>query len=195
MGIESSSPKLAALRVAVEKFFGKIPKVHNDFILLADSIEITLHQHISETTLERIWNYSNRGYATVSLHTLNIISRYIGKKDWQHFCDSLAESGLIDSDMFEGDTIKSEDLKTGDKLQIGWLPDRLCVVEYLGNHRFIAIECENSTIQPGDTFHCLEFILHQPLNMDYFQKKGEKGNSSLRYVAGKMNGITTLRKL
>ena len=195
MGIESSSPKLAALRIAVEKKFGKIPKVHNDFISLADSIEITLHQHISETTLERVWNYSKRGYATVSLHTLNLICRYIGKNDWQHFCDSLAESGLIDSDMFECDAIRSKDLKIGEKLQIGWLPDRLCMVEYLGNHRFMAIECENSTIQPGDTFHCLEFILHQPVNMDYFQKRGEKSNNNIRYVAGKMNGITTLRKL
>ena len=195
MGIESTSPKIAALRLEVEKEFLKIPKVHNDFVELGDSIESKLKQHISETTLERVWNYSNRGYNTVTLHTLNILCRYIGKKDWQDFCDSLSESGLIDSDMFEGMAIKSEELKIGDRLQIGWLPDRICVIEYLGDNSFVALECENSTMQPGDMFHCLEFILHQPLNMDCFQKKGEKSNSSLRYVAGKMNGITTLRKL
>ena len=195
MGIDSGSPKLATLRAAVEKEFGKIPRIHSDFTALADLIENTLRQPISETTLERVWNYSNRCYATVSLHTLNLLCRYVGKTDWQHFCDSLAETGIIDSDMFEGFSIKSEDLKIGDKLQIGWLPDRLCEVEYLGNYRFVATRCENSTMQPGDTFHCLEFILHQPLNMDYFKKRGEESESSVRYVAGKVNGITTLKKM
>ena len=80
MGIDSSSPKLAALRLTVEKEFGKIPKVHNDFIELADSIKNKLHQHISETTLERVWNYSNRGYDSVSLHTLKLLCLYIGKR-------------------------------------------------------------------------------------------------------------------
>lgn len=195
MGIESSSPKLAALRIAVEKKFGKIPKVHNDFISLADSIEITLHQHISETTLERIWNYSNRGYATVSFHTLNLICHYIEKKDWQHFCDSLAESGLMDSDMFEGDAISNEDLKIGDKVQIGWLPDRLCVVEYLGNNRFRALECENSTMQPGDTFSCSGFRLNQPAIMEHFVAVRDVTLNPKRYVAGLKNGICHLKKL
>lgn len=131
----------------------------------------------------------------MSLHTLNLISRYIGKKDWQHFCDSLAESGLIDSDMFEGEAIRSVDLKIGDKLQLGWLPDRLCVVEYLGNNRFRALECENSTIQPGDTFSCIEFRLNLPAIMEHFIAAGNDSLTPKRYVAGLKHGISYLKKL
>ena len=195
MGIESTSPKIAALRLGVEKEFHKIPKVHNDFVELGEAIESKIKKHISETTLERVWNYSNRGYNTITLHTLNLLCQYIGKKDWQDFCDSLAEEGIIDSDMFECVAIKSKDLKIGDKLQIGWMPDRLCIVEYVGDNRFVASECNNSTMQPGDSFQCLEFILNQPVNMDNFIKSGKESNRNLRYVAGKVNGITTLKKL
>ena len=195
MGIEKTSPKIAALRMEVEKEYGKTPKVHNDFVELAEAIKSKLHQHISETTLERVWNYSTRGYETVSLHIINLLCRYAGKKDWQEFCNSLVEYGLIDSDMFDEESISSAELIPGDLLQIGWLPDRLCVIEYLGNNRFMAIICENSTMKPGDSFCCLEFMKNQPAIMDNFIKSGKESDSNLRYVAGKVNGITTLKKL
>lgn len=195
MGIESTSPKIALLRLEVEKEFLKIPNVHNDFVELVDSIASKLKEHISETTLERVWSYSNRGYNTVSLHTLNLLCRYIGKRNWQDFCDSLSELGIIDSEMFEGVTIKSNELKIGDRLQIGWLPDRSCVIEYLGENRFIALECENSTMQPGDTFSCLEFMLNHPAFLQNFNQADENSLKSKRYVAGKVNGLTTIKKL
>lgn len=195
MGIESTSPKIAALRLDVEKTFGKIPKVHNDFIELRNAILKSLNHHISESTIERVWSYSTRGYSSISLYTLNILSQYAGYKSWQNFCDQLSDCGIIDSDMFEEYSILSSELSPGDKLQIGWLPDRICVVQFLGNNRFVALECENSTMKSGDSFSCLEFMLHQPLNMDNFLKKGETEVRNLRYVAGKDHGLTTLKKL
>ncbi|MCH5234176.1 MAG: hypothetical protein J1E16_02705 [Muribaculaceae bacterium] len=195
MGIESSSPQINALRLEVENKFGKKCEVPADFIALGDRIREFLKQNISPSTLERVWNYSTRRQTSLSMHTLNILCEYTGKKDWTTFCKSLNESGIIDSDMVEGEYISVNSLSVGDRIEIGWLPNRKCVIEYLGDNKFVAMDCENSTIRPGDTFHCLEFILHQPVNMDYFQKKGEKSNNNIRYVAGKMNGITTLRKL
>lgn len=69
MSIKSNIPQIALLRQCVEERFGKPLTVHADFVELVSQIEILLRQHISESTLERVWGYSTRGYDTVSLRT------------------------------------------------------------------------------------------------------------------------------
>lgn len=195
MSIESSSPQIKTLRLETEKKFGKKCEVAADFIELADKIKDTLKQHISPTTLERVWNYSTRGNPSISIHTLNLLCQYIDKKDWTNFCESLNESGIIDSDMVEGENISSSSLAIGDRLEICWMPDRRCVIEYLGDYRFIAIHCENSTMQPGDRFKCIEFIRNQPAIMDEFMRADKQGNASKRYIAGKHHGLSSIKIL
>ena len=195
MGIESSLPQIKALRLEVEQKFGKKCEVPADFVALADQIELDLKQHISPTTLERVWNYSTRGETSISLHTINILCKYINKTDWTTFCKSLNESGIIDSDMIEGENIEVSSLSAGDRLLIGWVPDRMCVIEYLGDYKFMAIRCENSTMQPGDTFKCVEFIKNQPAIMDEFFRDGEIGSNPKRYIAGKHHGLSFIKKI
>lgn len=195
MGVESNSPNIALLRLKIESTFGKAPKVHNDFVVLAEKIESKLREHISETTLERIWRYSNRGYGNVSFHILDLLSRYLEFESWKQFCISLRNEGLQDSDMFDGESIFSRNLGKGDRLEIGWLPNRKCVVEYLGDNDFVAISCENSTLQPGDRFSCLEFILNQPCIMENLRTASQNSDTGKRYVAGVRHGLTTLKKL
>lgn len=175
--------------------FGRQPEVPADFIALADSIKSALRHHISPSTLERLWNYSTRTASSVSVHTLNLLCEYVGKKNWKVFCSSLNETGLIDSDMIEDKAIFSNSLNPGERLEIGWLPDRKCVIEYLGEYKFKAIQCENSTMQPGDTFKCIEFIKNQPAIMDEFTPFGESGESYKRYTAGKYHGLSFIKKL
>lgn len=195
MGIASTSPQIKALRKEVEKKFGIECLVPADFIALADRIESLIKQHISPTTLERVWNYSTRGESSISIHTINILSKYIGKKDWPDFCKSLNESGIIDSEMVTGENIEVNSLKVGDRLQIGWMPDRKCEIEYLGDYKFKAIECENSTMQPGDTFRCVEFIKNQPAIMDEFIQARDTDKNPKRYIAGKHHGLSLIKKL
>lgn len=195
MGVERESTKISYLRLKVEQTYGKKPIVHSDFIKLGVNIERKLRQHISETTLERVWGYSVRGYATVSLHTLNMLSRYAGYDSWTHFCESLKEEGFKDSDMFDEDFVRSEDLLPGDCIELQWLPDRRCIIRYLGENRFEAIESENATIQSGDTFKCQMFALHQPAVMDHFIAAADPDASPKRYVAGVKHGISSLKIL
>lgn len=189
------SPKIMALREEVVRKFGKAPSVPADFVSLADKIEKTTKERISNTTLERVWDYANRGYPSISLHTLNLLCHYIDRQDWSEFCKSLNESGINDSDMFEGEYISSHSLTPGDRLLIEWLPDRKCVIEYRGNYEFIALECENSTMQPGDTFRCTEFRKKMPAIMDHFVQKNRKDSQPKRYVAGKEHGLSGLKIL
>ena len=92
----------------------------------------------------------------------------------------------------DGRSVKTEDLRVGDRLRIGWLPDRLCVVEFGGGRTFRAVETENSTMRPGDTFECGMFILGYPLAVDNFVHDSE---TVPRYVMGTDHGLTTLERL
>ena len=194
MGIESSSPQIITLRQHVEAKFGRKPCVPADFVALADNLRETIKEHISPTTLERVWNYSTRSATTLSAHTLNLLSKYIDRKDWSDYCQSLNEAGIIDSDMIDGVAVYSDSLSPGDRLQLGWVPDRNCIIEYLGDYKFIAISCENSTLRPGDTFKCLEFILHEPAIMDQLIQAVDPNKIPKRYVAGKVNGLSYIKK-
>ena len=194
MAVESSLPQIASIREKIENIFGKPMMTHNDFVELASAIRYKTRKHISETTLERVWNYSTRGYETISIYTLNVLSEYAGYSDWLNFCSEIKKENGSDSDMFDNPVVFSKDLKAGDRLKLGWLPDRVCWIKYLGFNRFIAEECHNSTMKEGDTFSSLEFRLYHPVVMTDFETTDGSGNGKT-YVAGIKEGITLLKKL
>lgn len=196
MSIRSDIPQIVVLRERVERRFGKRLSVHADFLALVAEVEMVLRQHISESTLERVWGYSTRGYNTVSLRTLDVLSHYAEGCDWQEFCERLASESECESELFDAEHISSSDLSVGDCLQIGWLPDRLCVVRYLGENRFVAEECKNSKMQKGDTFSCLQFSLGKELILGDFTPYATTSTIlHQNYSVGRQHGLTTLRLL
>ena len=76
---------------------------------------------------------------------------------------------------------------------LGWLPDRLVTVTYLGQNRFVVEESLNSSLQPGDSFECLQIQTGRPLYLDRFRRNGSLSES--RYVAGEPHGLTTVKEL
>ena len=193
MNFDRNIPQIVALKQSVGKRFGRSLVVHADFLALAADIWHNQRQHISETTLERVWGYSTRGYNTVSLYTLNLLSRYACDMEWQDYCNHLANTPL-ESEMNNEMVIYTRDLREGDKLHIGWLPDRECIVRYLGEgDKFIAEWCNNSKMQPGDTFECLQFTLSSELCMTNFTAHNSPIHQPSNYIVGSKNGLTTLR--
>lgn len=192
MNIESNIPEIVKLRNSVELRFGKPMCVHNDFVMLVTDIENVLREHISESTLERVWNYSTRGNDTVSVRTLDVLAQYSQNCSWSEFCDGLKRERCIESELFNVETVLSSDLTVGDKLCIGWLPNRVCIIRYLGDNCFIAEECQNSTMQKGDTFICLQFSLGKEAILSNF-KKCSSDAKGVSYGIGLNNGITTLK--
>ena len=163
---------------------------HGDFLRLSAGIEFTLREHMSESTLERLWGgYSTRHYDTVSVRTLNVLARFVGHRCWDDFCASV-EKAVSESGFFVDETICSKELNIGDRLRIGWPPDRICVIRYLGDNNFIAEEASNSKMQPGDTFSCIQIHKGLPLQLDNFQKAGS--SEKLRYVVGINTGLSLL---
>lgn len=195
MNFKTDLPQIVALRQQVEAKAGITLKTHGDFLRLVKIIEETMKEHISESTLERVWGYSTRGYDSISLRTLSLLSRFIGDEGFQAFCLRLKDEAQIESEMFVADAIVTSALEVGDRLQIGWLPDRMIAVRYLGDNRFVVETSENSSIQSGDKFSCLQMQKGREMYMDLFQRVAETGapNPDARYVVGQQNGLTTLR--
>lgn len=195
MAVKSNIPQISILRKRVEERFGKPLTVHADFLALVAVIEMEQRQHISESTLERVWGYSTRGYNTISLHTLDVLSQYAEGCYWEDFCCKLHDEFGCESDFFNTEHISTKDLTIGSRLLIGWPPDRLCEVRYLGDNRFVAERCENSKMQVGDTFSCLQFTLGKESVLTDLHQAGTPRNLLKSYCIGNKNGLTTLRPL
>jgi hypothetical protein len=190
MSIERENPQITLLRERVERRFGKPLAVHADFLDLVAEIEASLREHISESTIERVWGYSTRGYNTISLRTLDVLCNYAEGCNWQTFCQHLHNNSPIESLLFDAEQILSNELSVGAKIKIGWLPDRICIVEYLGDNRFVARECHNSKMQPGDSFSVMQFSLGRELVMSDFCRANSEVRQS--YVVGSKSGLTHL---
>ena len=192
MAVKTDLPELFVLKQSVEKCFGHPIESRSDFSLLAIEIERVTHEHIAENTLRRLWGKIT-GYDTVFTRTLDVLCRYVCCEHWNAFLASLRNQSPIESDIIsDGTSIKVEDLAPGDRIRIGWLPDRVCIVEYIGGRMFKAIDTRNSTLQTGDTFECSVMLKNYPLFVDNLVHGGEHCQ---RYSMGLNNGLTTLEKL
>ena len=92
--------------------------------------------------------------------------------------------------MFNVESVVSSALAVGDRLRIGWLPDRVCEVRYLGDNRFVAESCQNSKMHEGDTFSCLQFSIGCEAVLSDFRQTNSK--LSQTYIIGQIHGLTML---
>ena len=65
MSVPVNIPEITALRSRVEEKYGEPLETHNGFILLVGAIEAEVREHVSESTLERMWGYSTREAAYI----------------------------------------------------------------------------------------------------------------------------------
>lgn len=192
MSIQANIPEIAALRREVENKYGTPLHTHAHFVSLTEAIEVALREHISPTTLERVWGYSTRHYDTVSRRTLDVLANYIEKNNWESFCIYLRQTSATESDFFTDGIISVSSLAIGTRLRLGWQPDRMCEVRYMGDYRFVVEQARNGSLQVGDTFACLQFQLGKVMYMDCFQRAGDSPTDNMRYAVGRENGLTLL---
>ena len=170
MPIQSDLPQIAALKLRFEEIYGIRPATHSDFLDMVTTIENALREHVSESTLERLWSYSTRENkeGTVSLRTLNVLARFCGYSGWEDFCRWLKIDQRKESEMFEGQAVLSSSLKAGARLNIGWQPDRICILRYLGEYVFEVESAENTSLEKGDRFKVVQFQKGRPLYLEEF---------------------------
>lgn len=183
-------PELSFLLKEVEKVYGRRLATTTDFESLSVVIEHEIGELLSSSTLKRLWGYVG-DRRTPRGDTLDILARYCGKKDFKGFCAWLVEESGVDSHFITVRYIRAADLAIGEILSLGWGPDRLVKVEYLGLGRFKVIYSANSKLKVGDEFEADGFMLNCPL---YISAINREGKILPAYVAGRVHGLSVLEK-
>ena len=148
-------------------------------------IEKETGELLSSSTLKRLY-----GYVTLSTvpreSTLDILARLVGRQDFHSFCTDLRKDSSLESTFFTAKTVSAADLVPGQKVRIGWNPDRVVTLEYLGNDSYQVVSSVNASLLEGDRFEQDSFMLGYPL---YLARIFREGEYTPAYVAGKRDGL------
>lgn len=185
-------PELGELLRQVEEKFGRRLSTTTDFELLSFVVEREINEMISASTLKRLWGYVSYS-STPRIATMDTLCRYLGQKDFKEFCKKLKDSGAIVSTFFTSKTIEASSLKASDRVLLGWAPNRLVRLKYLGDCCFEVESAENAKMQVGDRFEASEFILGVPLFISTIHRTD--GSATPPYVAAKAEGLNVLEVL
>lgn len=182
-------PELNYLLTEVEKKYGRPIKTTTDFEALSVVIEHDTGDLLSASTLKRLWGYVSLK-PDPRISTLDILSRYLGWKNFEEFRMWLKTTPDFESAFFTAKIINVSDLAQGTRIIIGWNPNRVVELEYLGEHRFTVISNENSQLRKDDEFELTSLMLDYPLFISRIFRNGEYTPS---YVAGKIEGLNLLK--
>ena len=181
-------PELQYLLELVEKQYGRKLSTTTDFESLSVIIEKTTGELLSSSTLKRLYGY-------VSLNTvprkttLDILSRFIGNRDYETFRISLSNDPQFSSRFFSAKTVTTSELKAGDRLRIGWPANRIVTLNYLGDDLFEVETSVNASLVKGDRFRQVSFMKGYPL---YLSRILRNGDYTPAYVAGMNSGLNLL---
>ena len=186
--LRKTIPELSYLLTEVEKRYGRRLATSSDFEALSVIIEHESGDVISASTLKRLW-----GYVTMKpvprQSTLDVLSRYVGNKNFYSFCQHIKNDNLFESRFFSTKSVMSSDLEQGAEILIGWAPDRLVQLEYLGGGEFVVRKSENSKLMVNDRFMATCFYIGYPLLIPRILRSGEYTPS---YIAGATEGLNRL---
>jgi len=172
--VSIDSIEVQQAKQAVAAKFGKVPQVPSDFAALSLAIEQATKQTLNADTLSRIWGYK-AGYDSVRKTTLDILRAYANAR--------------VESDFVHSEVLHADDLNIGQQLQLAWLPDRTCTIEYLGEYQWKVVAIANSKLQIGDTFSCRSFAQGEPLLVDHLCTQDGEYDA---YQIGGQTGLTTV---
>ena len=184
-------PELNYLLSCVEKHYGRKLATTSDYESLSIMIERETGEMISSSTLKRLFGY-------VSLKpvprksTLDILARYVGHRSYELFCSSIMSDKSLSSTFFSTKTVTASDLVPGQKIRIGWNPDRVVTLVCLGGMTFEVVESINSKLLPGDRFTVAAFFKGHPLYIPQILRNGEHTDP---YLAGMLDGLNMVEVL
>ena len=169
------SIEVLQVKKSVESRLGMTPDSPADFAELSLRIKLATGEDISADTLSRVWGYK-KGYSSVRGTTVRILEAY-GKAG-------------SESDFIYGIAVKADELQPGNIVRIAWLPDRVALLEYMGDYRWEVMEIANSKLHVGDSFSCRVIAQGQPLIVDNLQS-GDQHIAG--YTIGGRNGLTIVQ--
>lgn len=183
-----TTPEIEELKSLVEQEYGKILATTTDFEEFSFFLEKHTGGKVSPSTLKRLYGYVSDNHKP-RMVTLDILAQYIGHKNYMEFKLWLKTSTRYNSSFFKASQLVSSDLKKGTEIAIGWSPNRILRLRYLGESTYEILASENSKLEAGDHFVTGCFIKEQPLYLPYIERNGERTAS---FVAGRNGGLTLI---
>ncbi len=160
-----------------------------DCEVLEQDIKYKCNETVSASTLKRLFGLI-KGNFEPRLYTLDVISKYLGFKNYDHYLEILAKKDVSEFICIEELII--QDLSAGDTYEFGYEPLRRIGFMYLGNGTSKILFSENSKLQANDVVKITLIALHYPL----FISEVVRDNKQLGpYTAGKVSGITYIKKI
>lgn len=180
---------LECLRQDLEHKVGRTMKTPSDFNVLNLEIQKVMKDSPSTSTLKRLWAYVPDSTSR-SMTTLNVLSRFLGYRDWQHYIENLMRSNRIESSFITSTTLLAANLVPGDIVECEWNPGRHLTLEFLGANRFRVVSARMAKLQIGYTLTAMIFSKGNAFfASDVMNEDIVLGN----YVAAEKTGLTALR--
>lgn len=183
-----TTPEIEELKSIVEQKYGKVLGTTTDFEEFSICLNQQVGYHLSASTLKRLYGYVSDEHKP-RITTLDILSQYVGHQNFSAFTLWLKTNNKYNSSFFDANRVASNDLAVDSHLEIGWSPNRLLTLHFLGDSRFEIEKAENSKLQVGDCFVTGCFIMGQPLYLPYIERNGEHTSP---FVAGRNGGLTII---
>jgi len=166
----------------VEQATGRRMLTPRDFDWLSEQIQLKTGEYVSSTTLKRMWGYIDEPVKPRRF-TLDLLAQFAGLSGYDAVGKQTPNS---QSDLVVSKFLSCNELTQGQKIRLRWLPDRVCVIEYLDNCRFVIRESVNSKLDVGDEFDCMQIIEGEKL---YFSKVSHHGKMYPLYEVGNIDGV------
>lgn len=184
-----TTPEIEELKQLVKQKYGKTLATTTDFEEFSLYLKKKEDKNVSSSTLKRLYGYVSDEHKP-RLTTLDPLAQYIGHADYKDFVCWLKNSTLYNSSFFMADQLTSSQLTAGTELVIGWSPNRMLTLRYLGESLYEVVTTENSKLLCGDRFVTGCFIKGQPLLLSYVERDGAR---TMPFVAGRNGGLTVVR--
>ena len=109
--------EIEELKLQVERKYGKVLGTSTDFYDFSLVMERLTGNHISPSTLKRMWGYVNDTHKPRRL-TLDLLSRYLDYEDYQAFLRWLKTNTKYNSSFFSARQLISSEQATGTTIEI-----------------------------------------------------------------------------
>ena len=160
-----------------------------DCEVLANKIGSQSNCRLSASTIRRLFGFIKET-KEVRIHTLDVISNYLGHTSWDELIQTLNQEEDIKPDIIT--ELKLSRLKTGDKYSYTYKPDAEVTFECVAKSRFKVIDSKNGQLKKGDIFTANMILLHYPF---FIRQADQVNNSFVQVIEGKISGILSIAKL
>jgi hypothetical protein len=179
----------AVIRKMIEERFGHPVRYSKQCEALASHISEVCGTTLSASTLRRLLGFMKGGKQDPRLYTLDLIANYLGYKTWEKLLASFDKAVEVQAAPIT--KLKSDQVKKGESIQIGYEPSRTIVIRKTGAY-FTVISSSDRKILADDEVKFTIAEIHYPLT---FIEVLRKGNSTGRLQVAGVSGITSLKKI